>query len=391
MTATRSDQETGANMTETQKRSRAGWSLLVVVLVALGIVAWGVYFLFLRPESTDDAYVMGDVVPVYAQVAGYVDHIEAEQGEYVEAGATVATLDKRDSQIAMQQKEAELRGKVDGFLSKRLDIEVLKTNVTAKQLEASNNRRIVNRRDALLGARVYSRESYEKDQTNFEVLQQEVKSNQLKLKRDMLLTTYGRMMENPDIMLALSGYKNALLTLVRTSVCTPVNGVVAKRYVKPGAYVSSTQKLFDVIPAHSLWVEANFRENQISHLQRGDVVRIVSDVYGKRSPFSGVITSIGAGAGSIFAIIPPQNATGNWTKVVQRVPVRIMLLEHDDQRPLPLGTSLTVTLTSDRLTGKALEDVDKTSLKGQDTGDLCYQNFDQQYSNHLKGILNLAE
>lgn len=362
--------------------------IILSICIIVCLISW--YFVFLKPESTDDAYITGDVVSVYSQVSGYIEKINYEQGDTVENGDTVASIDKNDKLISLKQSEEELKNQIISYLSKNIETEILRTQINSNELNITNSTRALARRNKLLESNAYSKDSYESEKTALDVSKNDLILNKLKLKQSELLIGKGKIENDPNVALSMLKYKDALLSYSRTDICSPISGVIAKRYTQVGAYVSSSQKLFDVIPPQNIWVEANFRENQLKNIKVGNVVKIVSDVYGGDITFSGVVTSIGTGTGSIFSIIPPQNASGNWTKVTQRVPVKIsFLMDKTKNFNLPLGTSVNVTLTDE-----VTKDLDRGSMthsylndNNRDNKGKCYSAIDNIYKDNIDKII----
>lgn len=332
------------------KRQRA---LLIIgtIFVTIGII-WLLLWLFVfsKRETTDDAYVAGNQVSISTQVPGTVIAVFAEDTQLVKAGQVLVKLDPTDAQVALAKAKSGLGQAVR---QARQLIEVAGQNdaaIESRQLDLTRAQADLARREPLLAARaispeevVHAREAVKTASAALELVKRQSAGAHA-------LVDGTSLAENPSVLQAKAVFRDAWIGAQRAAIVSPVTGYVAQRAVQVGQHVQPGQALMSVIPLHNLWIDANFKEVQLKHLRIGQPVEVDADAYGSSVKFQGKVAGLGAGTGSAFALLPPQNASGNWIKVVQRVPVRITLDEQQLQKyPLRIGLSTTVKVdTSDR-------------------------------------------
>ena len=328
-------------------KSRRGFLLraLAVVLVLAGI-GWGLWY-FLEGrwyEETDDAYVNGNVVQITPQVPGSVVTIGADDGNLVHAGDVLVKLDPADADVALQQARANLAGtvrKVRGLYSNvsGAQAEVAVRKVAVDKAQADYNRRRDLAKSGAISAEELSHalDALTSAQSALTTAQQQLQSNKV-LVDDTVVASH------PDVQTAAARLRAAYLDDVRTSIIAPVDGYVAKRSVQLGQRVAPGTPLMAVVPLHEVWIDANFKETQLSSMRIGQPVEIRADVYGGKVSYKGKVESLGVGTGSAFSLLPAQNATGNWIKIVQRVPVRVFFTDAKqlEEHPLRIGLSTKV-------------------------------------------------
>ena len=356
-----SDQTVSSPTSEAAPRARNGtrkrWLLGVVTTFAVIAAAYGAYWgLVLRyTQSTEDAYVNGNVVQITPQVAGTVVSIAADDTQFVEQGSTLVQLDAADAKIALEQAEAKLAHTVRDVRGLFANTARLQANVDKSAADLSRATEDLARRErlALSGAvsgeeLQHARDAVTSARAAQVAAQQELAANQARVDR----TTIGN---HPDVLAAAAEVHDAYLALARTRLPAPVSGYVARRAVQLGQRVAPGASLMAVVPLDQVWVDANFKEPQLATLRVGQPVTLTADVYGGRVRYHGTIAGFGAGTGSAFALLPAQNATGNWIKVVQRVPVRIVLdREELHAHPLQVGLSMAATVDTHRRDGDRL-------------------------------------
>ncbi len=263
---------------------KKAFSILGAV-VAIGTVALGLYWGLYgsRYISTDNAYTATEIAQVTPEVDGTIAAVRVVDTNSVKAGDVLAEIDPRDMQVAYDKAKANFdRAKIDYDRRKALSAS---GSVSADELTRSEN----------------------------------------------------------DLALASANFREASLNLERTTIKSPIDGVVAKRQVQLGQRVRAGTPLMVIVPLHKLHVDANFKESELEKIQTGQPVRLTSDLYGSRVVYHGVVDGFSGGTGAAFATIPAQNATGNWIKVVQRVPVRISLKPEElAENPLSVGVSMRV-------------------------------------------------
>src|SRR5438270_760738 len=323
--------------------ARKRWLLLVAGSFALIAVAYGAYWaLALRyVESTDDAYVSGNVVQITPQISGTVISIGADDTQFVKAGQTLVQLDRSDASVALEQAEAQLARTVREVRNLFATTAQLQAAVTVRQTDLNRAANDLERRERLASAGAVSREELQhaRDAHNSAkaavvAAEQELAANRARIDR----TTVDN---HPEVRNAAANLRNAYLTYSRTVLPAPVSGFVAKRAVQLGQRVSPGTPLMAIVPLNEVWVDANFKEPQLAAMRVGQPVTLTADLYGSKVEYHGKVAGFGAGTGSAFSLLPAQNATGNWIKIVQRVPVRIAIDPQElSTHPLQIGLSM---------------------------------------------------
>jgi len=345
------DNDSGMAAKDPAKRRRA--LLIVVTVFILAGVAWALLWLFVfsTREKTDNAYVGGNQVAISAQVPGTVIAILADDTQRVEAGQVLVKLDNTDADVRLQQASSALaqavrqvRQQTDSATS--ADAQVAKAKVDLKKAQAD-----LARRQPLIAEQAEAPEVVQHLRDGVDQAQAALDAAQAQAQAAHAAIEGTVVTNNPAVEQARANFRAAWIAAQRNSIYAPVTGYVAQRSVQLGNSVQPGQQLMTVVPLHDLWVDANFKENQLRHIRVGQPAKIESDVYGGSVEFHGKVIGLGAGTGSVFSLLPAQNATGNWIKVIQRVPVRIALDDKElDQHPLRVGlsTEVTVDITNDK-------------------------------------------
>ena len=344
--------DTQAAAATSMQATRKRWLAIVSgVFAALGL-AYGAYWaLALRYfQSTDDAYVSGNVVQITPQISGTVVAIGADDTQFVKAGAPLVQLDQADAKVALDQAEAQLAKTVREVRSLFATSAQLQATVAMRQSDLDRANEDFARRERLASSgaisgeeRQHARDAYDSAKAALVAAQQQLEANRARVDR----TTVDN---HPDVRNASARVRDAYLTYARTTLPAPVAGFVAKRAVQLGQRVSSGTPLMAIVPLDQVWVDANFKEPQLAAMRLGQPVTLRADLYGSKMRYHGTVSGFGAGTGSAFALLPAQNATGNWIKIVQRVPVRVALdPEELAAHPLQIGLSMQVEVdTHDR-------------------------------------------
>jgi len=341
--------------------NRARVSLAALGLaVTLGGVAYAHYWWTVGRfvETTDDAYVGGDVTPIAPHVAGFVRRILVRDNEHVEAGQTLVRLDSDDFQAALRHAEAALQSK-EAALANLTAKSVLQhsliaeaeADLAAKHAQAEFAAADATRYRLLASTAAASRQAEQKATAGDQSARASVRAAEAALQAaSQQLAVLDTQIDaaRADVAQADADLRTARLNLGYTNVIAPVTGYIGNRYAQVGAYVATGTDLLSVVPARGLWVDANFKEDEIAHMKPGNPATVIADVLAGRT-FRGHVVSLAPATGAVFSVIPPQNATGNFTKIVQRVPVRIAL--DGDAAELGLlrpGLSTTVSVTVGR-------------------------------------------
>lgn len=356
----------------------------VAAVVVLGAAAWGAcYALVLNHyESTDNAYVQGNVVQITPQVGGTVLAINADDTDFVKAGQPLVKLDPADARMALDQAEAQLAQTVREVRTLFANNAALKAQIALREADVARAQSDllraqddVNRRAPLVAGGAVGQEEFNHANAQLAAAKSAVAGAQsaLQAAREQLvanqtLTDGTSVEQHPNVQRASARVREAYLALRRAALPAPVDGYVAKRNVQVGQRVQAGSPLLTVVALDQLWVDANFKESQLQKLRIGQPVSLVADVYGKKVEYHGTVAGLGAGTGAAFALLPAQNATGNWIKVVQRVPVRItldaaQLAEH----PLRVGLSMEVKVDVSEQGGRMLADAPRTQAVARTT------------------------
>lgn len=321
---------------------------IIIMIITISLVTLAYRYLLLgNVQTTDDAYVAGNINPVSALINGSVITVNHTDTEFVKEGDVLAVLDDTDAQLAYKKSKHNLAYVVRqtqqlAFQNDQLEADVRQAKIAYSQAVTDYERQNGLSRDALIARMAL--EHY-RNKVSSQKAALDAAIQQYKASKALLLDT--PINEQPQVLQAADAVREAWITLQRTVIRSPVTGYIAERNVQVGQTVSAGQTLMSVIPVEQMWVNANFKETQLSGVSLGQKVTIISDIYGDEVPYEGHVTGINMGTGGSFSLLPAQNATGNWIKVVQRVPVRValnpaQLLEH----PLRIGLSTTAKLYS---------------------------------------------
>jgi membrane fusion protein (multidrug efflux system) len=329
---------------------------LVLLVVLIGYGAW--WFIYARHyEDTDDAYVAGNVVQVTSQIAGTVVAIHADDTELVQTGKPLIELDHSDAKVALDQAEAQLAQTVREVRTLFVNNNTFAANIAARSSDLTRARSDLQRRQELVGTGAVSKEELEHARTAVQSAESALQATREQLASNQVLTDHTSVENHPNVQHAAAQVQAAYLNLARTTLPAPITGYVAKRSVQVGQRVAPGSPLMSVVPLNALWVDANFKEVQVAKMRIGQPVTLRSDVYGGKVEYHGKVVGLSAGTGAAFALLPTQNAAGNWIKVVQRVPVRIALDPKElTDRPLRVGLSMDVNVDVANSDGTSLTD-----------------------------------
>lgn len=342
------EQET--SMESSQGRHRYLWLGVLLGLMVLAFAAYWLWRTQVHTVSTHDAYVAGNIVQISPQVKGTVVAINADNTDFVQAGETLIKLDTTDAELSLQQAKANFFQTQRETKRLYANTQQLQALADVRQSELKQAMENLRRHKQLKDSGHISQEALENAEITVNVATDTFLAANQQLIGQQALTAGLSPANHPTVKKAEIEIRNKFLSYARTNVISPVSGYVEKRAVQIGQNVEPGQALMVVIPLDQLWVDANFKEVELKNIRIGQPVTLTADLYGDKVKFRGQVTGIGSGTGSVFALLPPQNATGNWIKVVQRVPVRISIAsENLEQYPLRLGLSMEVEVdTRDR-------------------------------------------
>lgn len=331
--------------------------LILLALVVIGAIAFGLYYwLHARfYQNTDDAYVTGNLVQITPQVAGTVTAIAVDDGDYVRQGQLLVRLDPSDSIVSQQSAEANLAKVVRQVRGLYSNVNNYKAMVAARKIELQRARSDYQRRANLARDGAISQEELSHSRDALTSAETSLTSAQQQLDTTVALVDDTTIASHPDVKAAAAQLRQAYLNHVRSSMVAPVTGYVAKRSVQVGSRVQPGAALMAVVPLDEVWIDANFKETQLLQMRIGQPVEINADLYGDDITYRGKVESLGVGTGSAFSLLPAQNASGNWIKIVQRLPVRIRLEPDNlDKYPLRVGLSTNVTVDLHNQDGQVL-------------------------------------
>ncbi len=341
-------------------RKRWLWLSIVGGTFLAVSAAYGLYWanVLRYRQSTDDAYVNGNIVQITPQISGTVISIGADDTQFVKAGQPLVRLDPADAKVALDQSEAQLAKTVREVRNLFATSAQLRAALQLRRSDLAMAQKDLGRRERLGDSGAISteelqhaRDTVKGAEAALNAAEQQLMANQARVD--------GTTLENhPDVRNASAAVRNAYLNYSRTVLPAPVAGFVARRAVQLGQRVAPGSALMSVVPLDQVWVDANFREPQLARMRVGQPVTLTADLYGSGFRYHGRVAGFGAGTGSAFALLPAQNATGNWIKIVQRVPVRIALDPREiAEHPLQVGLSMKVEVSVREAAGARLPEL----------------------------------
>lgn len=346
------------------------------IFIVLGLLFF-LYWLFVGRfhESTDDSYVDGNQVRVMSQIAGIVVQILADETDLVKEGNPIIKLEKTDADVALKNAEDQLALIVRQVNQLYKNVQQLEANLEQQETLLQRAKEDYQRRQGLTVNKTISEEDLRHSKIAVDTAIDAVTSAKDQLQSAIGLVGTTDLYHHPQIQQAIENVRTAFLTYQRTTIFAPETGYVAKRSVQVGQQVKTDTVLMIIVPLDQLWVNANFKESQLRHIRIGQPAEMISDAYGSNVKYHGKVIGLNPGTGSAFDLLPPQNATGNWIKIVQRLPVRISIDPSQlEKHPLRIGLSMDVTVDTHNRNGELLTLVPQTKV--------VYQTMD--YSADLK-------
>ena len=337
------------------KRRPALLALAAVFIVAGAAAAGWWWFDGRWTTSTDDAYVQGNLVQLTPQIAGIVIRINADDTALVREGDPVVVLDDADTRTALDEAKAGLAQAVRRVRQLYANTDALRASVELRRTEWRRAREDLQRRTGLPDARALADEDLKHAQAQVETAVAALKVAEQQLAASEATVSRTTVATHPDVQQAAAKLRESYLAAQRASVLAPVTGYVAKRSVQLGQQVAPGAPLLAIVPLVDVWVDANFKESQLRDVRIGQPVTLSADLYGGATLYHGSVIGLAPGTGSAFALLPPQNATGNWIKIVQRLPVRIRLDPQElAAHPLRVGLSMSVSIDTHDRSGPVL-------------------------------------
>ncbi len=343
--------DSGLAAKDPAKRSRA--LLIVATLFVLAALTWCLlwFFVFSIRETTDNAYIGGNQVALSSQVSGTVVAILTDDTQHVDAGQVLVKLDGTDADVRLRQASSALAQAVREVRQQTDSVSSADATVAAREVDLRKAEADLKRHLPLVAAQAESPEVVQHMRDSVAQARAALDAAKAQANASRAAVEGTDVANNPSVLQARANFRAAWVAAQRNTIVAPVTGYVAQRSVQLGSSITPGQQLMTIIPLHNLWIDANFKENQLRHIRIGQPVKITTDLYGGSAQYHGKVIGLGAGTGSVFSLLPAQNATGNWIKVVQRVPVRIALNNDElDKHPLRVGLSadVTVDITDDK-------------------------------------------
>lgn len=343
------EQQTNPNQ---NKRTR---TLILVtgfffLLALIGLLYW---FLFVYEKvSTDNAYVNGNMITLYSRVPGAVSSYYVDDTQLVEEGQKILDLDPIDLEIAFETQKIALALAVRNVAQLQQQVLQSEAQIRAQRARVEKLRNDFENRTGLINAQAISQEELEHSRTDLEAAEADLQAMEHQQKALQLRLGNTPLEQNPEVLSAIQQTRNAFINLWRGTLYAPARGFVAQRKVQVGENVSVNRPLLSILPLNQIWVDANFKERQLRDIRIGQPAKVWADIYGSSVVYRGKVVGFEPGTGSVFSLLPAQNATGNWIKIVQRVPVRIQLdSEQVEKYPLIVGLSTYVTVDTSNLSG----------------------------------------
>jgi membrane fusion protein (multidrug efflux system) len=368
-----------------QRRQHRGYRLLLVIAVAL--LAGVIYLLYWwsfasHTVVTNDAYITGNLAPLKAQTSGTVVDVRVDNTQHVQQGDVLVRLDGLQAQVALERAEANLADSVRQIETAFSQADMLRQKLAAKEAMLHRSQRDLARYRSVADDGAVSAQQIEDSEFQVRELEADVRQIRAELGGAEALIQNTSPADNPKVLQAVAALKQAYLDNARQQIVAPVSGFVAKRTIQPGEQVRPETPLLAIVPLDYLWVEANFLEDELTNVQPGQPVEITVDLYGSNVVYHGEVQGLAAGTGSVFGLLPPDNATGNYIHIVERVPVRIGLrAEELKANPLRPGLSAVVRIDTSHPGRSVLEPLTTTPATAYKT---------EVYDHQLDGAEELA-
>lgn len=339
------------NISEQEEKKKIALKkiFLFLLIVGTGAIVFGTYWLFYgrTVEETDDAYVNGSQNVITSQVGGTVKELFVNDTQHIEKGELIASIDDTDYKIALENAAASLGKAVRAYSGLSSQVEQLKDEVVSRenQLKKAETDFAMDR--ASFNAGLVSRHQYLIAKNNLNIASAALEQSRKALKNAQVQAESNSVISHPDVQQAVAAYKKAYVNLMRTKIYSPVTGTAAKKAIFLGQEIAPSQELLTVIDLENIWADVNLKETQMKDIKVGNKAILTSDINGKK--YTGYVQGISAGTGSSLALLPAQNATGNWIKIVQRVPVRIHIDAESirENGIIPIGSSMKAVIHTD--------------------------------------------
>jgi len=364
-----SDTSLSGRFSQTSPRQR--WLAVVGVVVLIAAIAYGAYYLLYARffESTDDAYVTGDTAMINSRTAGTILSIHANNTQAVRRGQLLVELDPLPAQVAMQAAEADLGNTARNVRTLFAKADEQRAQLVQAQALLAQRQSDYKRRAAAVGDGAVSAEDLSDARHVLDQAAAATTASQHALNQTLAQIQGTDVANNPAVLAAEARLRTAAINLFYTRLTAPIDGVIAQRNAGVGDQVASGTPLMAVVPLATAWVDANFKEVQLRHMRIGQPVEVTADIYGSSVTYHGRVAGLAAGSGDAFALLPPQNASGNWIKIVQRLPVRIEFDPRElAKHPLRIGLSTSVQVDTRNQSGPLVSETVRPPEPEDSTG-----------------------
>lgn len=316
--------------------------IIAIVILAAALLGGFLYERYSSSvRSTENAYLNADVVEVAAQVAGSVIAVHVQENQRVHKGDPLFDIDPVPFGIALAHAQADLAQAMESARQDTAEVAVARAQIAQNTADLDNARTALARAQKLVAQHFMSQQAIDDAQSHVQVLQAVLEQSRAKLAKALSFPANAE--DRADVRKARADIAQAQLDLARTHVEATQDGQITNLVLTPGSLVSVGEPLFALIAENSYYIDANFKETELPGIHPGQDVDIDIDMY-PHHPFHGIVQSLSGGTGTAFSLLPPQNATGNWVKIAQRVPVRIKLDKQESDYPLRIGATATVTV-----------------------------------------------
>lgn len=376
---------------EKPKKNRKKRNNILIFLALFFIVSGGSYGLYYYMygqfyQTTDNAYVGQNIIYVTPQVSGTVDEVFVSEMQYVKAGDTLGHLDTRNAKLAFNEAKTDLAQTVRKIKQIQIQKEEAQNAISLAQVDADKAKDDLQRNEFLAKKHAISDEKYKNIKYAYEASYQNLEIMRKKLLSLNAIVNDTNISKNPEVENAILQVKRSYLDLKRCDIIAPASGVIAKKNFTIGENVGVQSTLMAIVPTQGFWVDANFKETQLQHMGVDQDVILTSDLYGSDVVYHGKIEGIAPGTGAVFSLLPAQNASGNWIKIVQRIPVRIKLNQAElEKHPLQVGSSMSATVDIHNQKGIVLKHI-KIAEKNDPSFKL-YQNAMKESEAIVKDIV----
>ncbi|MBM3184348.1 MAG: HlyD family efflux transporter periplasmic adaptor subunit [Chlamydiae bacterium] len=366
-----------------KRRYFAIWIGVSLFFLAVGLGFCAYYFIWGQyHETTDDAYVNGNMIIVKPFEAGIIVSILADNAQLVEKGQTLIELNRHEFEIALQRAKANLGESIRDVVQMFYKVEELKAKIDVAKAELTRAQLDYEHRLNLVTDGSVSREDFEHSETTLSAAIAALQMVEKEFDEAHSFVQNTTPFTHPKVEMAKAEVRRAFLALERTQILAPASGIISQRKAQVGQWVNPGEQLLALIPTDQIWVDANYREVELKNIRVGQPVELTADMYGRGIRFSGKVVGLNAGTGAVFSVLPPQNATGNWIKIIQRVPVKISLHPEDvKMHPLVLGLSMTTRVDTH----------DRNGAKLAVMGDVKPVYATDVYTDELKGVEEMIE